>query len=224
MQTLDTLGAGFSLASHDMDIRGTGNLLGDEQSGHVKEVGVELYQHLLREAVMAAREGRLADDGRIADDWTPQIQLGRPVLIPELYVPDLSVRLGLYRRVGQLIDSQEIDAFAAELTDRFGPIPAEVTNLLDVIAIKQACKAAGVAKVDAGPKGAVVAFRDNKFADPGGLISYIAKQEGAIQLRPDHKLIYRRNWEKPDNRVRGLTRFIGALAKIATGDAASVTS
>ena len=221
MQTLDTLGAGFSLASHDMDIRGTGNLLGDEQSGHVKEVGVELYQHLLREAVMAAREGRLADDGRITDDWTPQIQLGRPVLIPEIYVPDLSVRLGLYRRVGQLVDVQDIDAFAAELTDRFGAIPAEVTNLLDVIAIKQACKAAGVAKVDAGPKGAVVAFRDNKFADPGGLIRYIAKQEGAIQLRPDHKLIYRRNWEKPDNRVRGLTRFIGALAKIAAGPSAA---
>ena len=217
MQTLDSLGAGFSLASHDMDIRGTGNLLGEEQSGHVKEVGVELYQHLLREAVMAAREGRLSDNGQVTEDWTPQIQLGTPVLIPEAYVPDLSLRLGLYRRVAQLVDGQEIDAFAAELTDRFGPIPPEVTNLLDIIAIKQACKAANVAKVDAGPKGAVVAFRDNYFADPASLVAYIAKQAGTIQMRPDHRLVYRRNWGKPEQRVKGLTRFVGELAALAAG-------
>ncbi|MEC8792723.1 MAG: transcription-repair coupling factor, partial [Pseudomonadota bacterium] len=217
MQTLDSLGAGFSLASHDMDIRGTGNLLGEEQSGHVKEVGVELYQHLLREAVMAAREGRLSDNGQVTEDWTPQIQLGTPVLIPEAYVPDLSLRLGLYRRVAQLDDGQQIDAFAAELTDRFGPIPPEVTNLLDIIAIKQACKAANVAKVDAGPKGAVVAFRDNHFADPASLVAYIAKQAGTIQMRPDHRLVYRRNWGKPEQRVKGLTRFVGELAALAAG-------
>ena len=217
MQTLDSLGAGFSLASHDMDIRGTGNLLGEEQSGHVKEVGVELYQHLLREAVMAAREGRLSENGQVTEDWTPQIQLGTPVLIPDAYVPDLSLRLGLYRRVAQLVDGQEIDAFAAELTDRFGPVPPEVTNLLDIIAIKQACKAANVAKVDAGPKGAVVAFRDNHFADPASLVAYIAKQAGTIQMRPDHRLVYRRNWGKPKQRVKGLTRFVGELAALAAG-------
>ena len=201
-----------------MDIRGTGNLLGEEQSGHVKEVGVELYQHLLREAVMAARaKERLSDNGQVTEDWTPQIQLGTPVLIPEAYVPDLSLRLGLYRRVAQLVDGQEIDAFAAELTDRFGPIPPEVTNLLDIIAIKQACKAANVAKVDAGPKGAVVAFRDNHFADPASLVAFIAKQAGTIQMRPDHRLVYRRNWGKPEQRVKGLTRFVGELAALAAG-------
>ena len=213
MQTLDTLGAGFSLASHDMDIRGAGNLLGDEQSGQVKEVGIELYQELLREAVEAARAG----EGTVAEDtsWTPQIALGMPVLIPDAYVPDLSVRMSLYRRIAMLVDKDEIDGFAAELADRFGPTPPEVENLLKVVAIKGLCRSAGIEKVDAGPKGAIVAFRNNTFANPQKLVNFMQQQAGSVQLRPDHKLVYRRAWNKPEQRVLGLTRLMEELAAMA---------
>ncbi|WP_420406404.1 transcription-repair coupling factor [Nisaea sp.] len=214
MQTLDSLGAGFSLASHDMDIRGAGNLLGEEQSGQVKEVGIELYQTLLQEAVQAARDGGF-ETGEPEEQWTPQISLGTPVLIPESYVQDLTVRLSLYRRIANLVDAAEIDSFAAELADRFGSLPPEVENLLKVIAIKQLCKLAGVERVDAGPKGAVISFRNNDFVNPRGLVGFIAKQAGSVQLRPDHKLVYRRAWEKKDVRVRGLTGLMQELVAIA---------
>ena len=214
MQTLDSLGAGFSLASHDMDIRGAGNLLGEEQSGQVKEVGIELYQHMLQEAVRSAREDGFVPD-EMEEQWTPQIALGTPVLIPEAYVPDLTVRLGIYRRVAQLADQGEIEAFGAELTDRFGTVPAEVDNLLKVIAIKQLCKAAGVDKVDAGPKGAVVSFRNDDFKNPSGLVDFLGRQRGSAQLRTDHKLVYRRAWQKSEDRVRGLSRLMADLAALA---------
>ncbi|NQW10931.1 MAG: transcription-repair coupling factor [Alphaproteobacteria bacterium] len=213
MQTLDSLGAGFSLASHDMDIRGAGNLLGEEQSGQVKEVGIELYQELLREAVEAAKAG----EGAIAADqgWTPQIAIGMTVMIPESYIADLSVRMSLYRRIALLVDQEEIEAFAAELIDRFGPLPVEVDNLLKVVAIKRLCRAAGVEKVDAGPKGAIIAFRNNDFANPGGLVQFMQQQAGTVQLRPDHKLVYRRGWQKPEQRVLGVTRLMQELVAIA---------
>ena len=120
MQTLDTLGAGFTLASHDLDIRGAGNLLGDEQSGHIREVGIELYQQMLEDAVADLRAGKAA--AAEDRDWTPNINLGLPVLIPETYVRDLPVRLGLYRRIGALTSDAESEAMAAELVDRFGPL------------------------------------------------------------------------------------------------------
>lgn len=215
MQTLDTLGAGFSLASHDMDIRGAGNLLGEEQSGQIREVGIELYQQMLEEAVARARDnaGQTAD----ADPdevWTPQIAIGTPVLIPDHYVEDLSVRLGLYRRISQLVDREDIDAFADELVDRFGQPPQEVKNLLDIIALKRLCHRAGVAKVDAGPKGAVVAFYKDDFANPAGLVAFVAQEAGTAKLRPDHKLVYRRKWDEPATRVKGLTRLMTQLAEI----------
>ena len=217
MQTLDSLGAGFTLASHDLDIRGGGNLLGEEQSGHIREVGVELYQQMLEEAVAEARsltaEGGLA--GAAAEAWTPQINLGTSVLIPEVYVPDLQTRLGLYRRLSTLVEKSELEAFAAELIDRFGPLPEEVQNLLHVMEIKHLCKQAGVEKLEVGPKGAVVSFREDTFARPEKLIALIQRQAGILQLRPDHKLVYRRSWETSKLRTEGARRFVGALAKIA---------
>ena len=215
MQTLDSLGAGFTLASHDLDIRGAGNLLGDEQSGHIKEVGVELYQHLLEEAVAAARAGETEDSKPAADEWSPQINTGAPVLIPDTYVKDLGIRLSLYRRLGGLHDAGEIEAFAAELIDRFGPLPPEVENLLDVVGIKAMCRLANVDKVDAGPKGAVVSLRNNTFPNPIGLVDYIAKQAGTLKLRPDQKLVFVRPWETPTARVKGLQAVLRQMAAIA---------
>ncbi|MFQ5955986.1 MAG: TRCF domain-containing protein, partial [Kiloniellales bacterium] len=216
MQTLDTLGAGFQLASYDLDIRGAGNLLGEEQSGHIREVGIDLYQQMLEEAVAAARGGGEADDDR---DWTPQISIGSPVLIPESYVADLEVRLGLYRRIAPLVDRQDIDAFAAELIDRFGPLPQEVENLLEIVAIKRLCRDAGVAKLDAGPKGAVIAFRGNRFANPEGLAGFLGRRAGSVKLRPDHRLVYRRHWKHPRTRIKGVERLITRLGEIAAAGA-----
>ena len=199
MQTLDTLGAGFTLASYDMDIRGAGNLLGDEQSGHVREVGVELYQEMLRQAVDAAKSGRgdeSDDDAKPA--WTPQINLGLEIRLPESYVPDLTVRLSLYRRIADLADPQATDILIAELVDRFGGLPDPVKNLFSVIELKQLCRLANIEKIDAGPKGLSLAFRDNHFARPDALIGWIAGQGGRVQLRADHRLVVATPIPKPE--------------------------
>ncbi len=218
MQTLDTLGAGFTLASHDLDIRGAGNLLGAEQSGHIREVGIELYQQMLEEAVAEARGAGGAEGADVADDdWSPQIAIGMPVLIPQDLVADLNVRLGLYRRLARLNERLEIDAFAAEMIDRFGPLPPEVDNLLRTVAIKQMCKKAGIDRVEAGPKGAVVSFRGTRFANPAGFVAYITAHAGTARLRPDHKLVYMRTWDDPEVRLDGVQRLIGDLAAIAAG-------
>ena len=213
MQTLDTLGAGFQLASHDLDIRGAGNLLGDEQSGHIREVGIELYQHMLEEAVAAARTQ--GGDQTAPEEWTPQITIGMPVLVPETYVADLGVRLGLYRRIAQLSSRRERDAFAAELIDRFGPLPPEVDNLLQIIAIKRDCREAGIERVEAGPKGAVITLRGNRFANPAGLVELIQKNAGTLRLRPDQRLVYLRNWDDEKERLAGVARLMQALVKLA---------
>ncbi|HZB93150.1 MAG TPA: transcription-repair coupling factor [Stellaceae bacterium] len=214
MQTLDQLGAGFTLASHDLDIRGAGNLLGSEQSGHIREVGVELYQHLLEEAIAASRSGA-AELGEAKEEWTPQITIGTSVLIPESYVADLNVRLGLYRRIAALVDRREIDAFAAELIDRFGPLPHEVDNLLEIIAIKRLCRDAGIEKVEAGPKGALLAFHHDRFANPAGLVDFLQRQVGTAKLRPDQRLVIMRSWEDTHDRLRGIGALLGDLAAIA---------
>ena len=212
LQSLDTLGAGFQLASHDLDIRGAGNLLGDEQSGHIKEVGFELYQQMLEEAVMSLKAGIAAP---VADRWSPQITVGTPVLIPEDYVADLSVRLGLYRRLADIEDEQEIEAFGAELVDRFGKLPEEVEHLLKIVAIKSLCRRANVEKIETGPKGAVMSFRDNSFANPEGLIAFIGKQGSAARVRPDMKVVLFYDWEKPSQRLHGTTAILRNLVRIA---------
>jgi transcription-repair coupling factor (superfamily II helicase) len=213
MQTLDNLGAGFTLASHDLDIRGAGNLLGEEQSGQIREVGIELYQQMLEEAVADIKAGQ-GKDGGSERDWTPQINLGLPVLIPETYVADLPVRLGLYRRIGGLGTDGENDAMAAELVDRFGAMPPEVDNLLQVVAIKRLCREAGVEKLDAGPKGVVLAFRGNRFANPAGLVSWVQARKDQVKLRPDHKLALLREMDLAQ-RVKAARELLAALARVA---------
>jgi len=214
LQSLDTLGAGFQLASHDLDIRGAGNLLGEEQSGHIKEVGFELYQQMLQEAVTSLKAGITAPT---ADHWSPQITIGTPVLIPDDYVADLSVRLALYRRLAELDDERDIDAFAAELVDRFGKLPVEVDHLLQVVGIKTLCLRANVDKVDAGPKGAVLSFRDNNFANPDGLIAFIRERGSEARIRNDksgQKLVFLEDWEQPEDRLTGTASILRRLATI----------
>ena len=214
--SLDTLGAGFTLASHDLDIRGAGNLLGEEQSGHIKEVGFELYQEMLEEAIARIRAGDLDAEIETDEGWAPQINLGVPVLIPGDYVTDLDVRLGLYRRLSGLESKTELEGFAAELHDRFGKPPSEVETLLAVVRVKTMCRRAGIERLDTGPKGATIKFRGDKFADPGALVQFIAAQNGLAKVK-DNKLIIRRDWSQDRERVRGAFAITRDLAKIARG-------
>ncbi len=218
LQSLDSLGAGFQLASHDLDIRGAGNLLGDEQSGHIKEVGFELYQQMLEEAVANLKAGI---EEPAEERWSPTIVTGTPVLIPESYVADLDLRMGLYRRLSALETDADIEGFAAEMIDRFGPLPAEVEQLFGVVAIKNLCRRANVEKVEAGPKGIVVAFRDNAFANPNGLVRYVAERGSFAKVRPDMRVVFIGDYEKPEKRLRETRRLLSDLARIAEGRKAS---
>ncbi len=212
--SLDSLGAGFTIASQDLDIRGAGNIVGEEQSGHVKEVGFELYQSMLEEAIAKIRsgegEGLTSDDGQ----WSPQINLGVPVLIPEEYVPDLDVRLGLYRRLSQLETKVDLEGFAAELIDRFGTLPREVNTLLLVVRIKTMCKRAHIAKLDAGPKGATIQFHNDKFPNPKGLVEFVQAQGGLAKVK-DNKIVVRRDWDKEADKIKGAFAIARDLAQHA---------
>jgi transcription-repair coupling factor (superfamily II helicase) len=211
LQSLESLGAGFQLASHDLDIRGAGNLLGEEQSGHIKEVGFELYQQMLEEAVAEVKHtGEAQDSG-----WSPQIAIGTAVMIPEGYVPDLQLRLALYRRLGDLQTPEEIDAFGAELIDRFGPLPDEVQHLLKIVFIKALCLKANVEKLDAGPKGVVIQFRNKTFANPAGLVKFIGDQGSLAKIRPDHSIVVMRDWPNATKRLAGSAVIMTQLAKLA---------
>jgi transcription-repair coupling factor (superfamily II helicase) len=221
LQSLESLGAGFQLASHDLDIRGAGNLLGDEQSGHIREVGFELYQAMLEEAVAALKDG--TEDYVERDEWSPMISLGMPVMIPEHYVPDLQLRMQLYRRLGDLTDAREIDALGAELIDRFGPLPEEVEALLKTILVKALCRAANVEKVDAGPKGAVVTLRKNEFPNPAGLVKLVSDPLMHVRIKPDQKIVFQRDWPTPEARLKGTAAILSRMAKIAAEAGSSAT-
>jgi transcription-repair coupling factor (superfamily II helicase) len=207
---LDSLGAGFQLASHDLDIRGAGNLLGDEQSGHIKEVGFELYQSMLEDAIVELKAGGIPQ----REEFTPQISVDAPIMIPETYVPDLDLRMGLYRRLGDLEDRQAIDSFAAEMIDRFGPLPDETANLLKIVEVKLNLKQAMVAKLDIGARGAVVTFAPSGFPDLAGLLGYIERLKGAARLRPDSKMTVARDWPNAEARLNGALQLARGLARV----------
>ena len=219
LNDLDSLGAGFQLASHDLDIRGAGNLLGDEQSGHIREVGFELYQSMLEEAIVMARAG----DVGLKEDTSglsPQITVEAPIMIPDDYVPDLAVRMALYRRLNDAADQAEIESLSAEMIDRFGPLPEPTANLVKLIEIKRQAIAAHIAKIDVGARGALISFHKDSFPNPAGLIEYAAKREGTIKLRPDSKLMVNRAWGDAKSRLGGLfqlTRGLSAVARKAGG-------
>ena len=210
---LDSLGAGFQLASHDLDIRGAGNLLGDEQSGHIREVGFELYQSMLEDAILAAKAGDL---GVVEDrsSLSPQITVDAPIMIPEDYVPDLAVRMALYRRLNDADDKESIEGIAAEMIDRFGPLPSPTENLVKLIEIKAQALAANIAKIDVGPRGALIHFHKDEFPDPMGLIGYVERLKGTARLRPDNKLVIERPWNDPKARLNGLFQLTKGLSGI----------
>lgn len=214
MSTLDTLGAGFTLASHDMDIRGAGNLLGEEQSGHIKEIGVELYQSMLKQAVQAVQKQR--HDSEDEDEvWSPTLSLGLSIGIPNDYVNDGDVRMDLYRRLGQVQTQPEMEELFEEMKDRFGPIPETVKNLKATLMIKLDCRVAHLQKVETGPKGVLLTFRNNKCPYVEKLLPKI-QNHPRVKIRPDQKLFY--SWEgaETQGRVLKTAELCKKLADLAT--------
>ncbi len=210
---LDGLGAGFQLASHDLDIRGAGNLLGDEQSGHIREVGFELYQSMLEDAILAAKAGELGLE-RESSGLSPQITVDAPIMIPEDYVPDLAVRMALYRRLNDADGKEDLDSLAAEMIDRFGPLPSSTENLVKLIEIKHLAIEANIAKIDVGLRGSLVTFHNDDFPDPAGLLAYVDRLQGAVRLRPDMKLVIDRAWGDPKSRLNGIHQMTKGLSGI----------
>jgi transcription-repair coupling factor (superfamily II helicase) len=213
LQSLDNLGAGFQLASHDLDQRGGGNLLGDEQSGHIREVGVELYQQMLEDAVAELRQN--GEGGPVDRGWSPAINVGAAVLIPEDYVSDLNVRLSLYRRLSDAEKTEEREALAAELIDRFGPLPDEAKQLLRIVGVKASCKTACIERIDIGPKGCVLTLRDNRFPNPAGLVGLIQKNHATWKIRPDQKIVVKGDWPTSEDRLKVAERITTDLARVA---------
>jgi len=211
LQSLDSLGAGFQLASHDLDLRGAGNLLGEEQSGHIKEVGYELYQQMVRDAVERLKAG-VAEP--VEDVWSPTIALGSPVTIPEGYIPDMTMRLSLYRRLSSLTDEAEIEGMGAEIVDRFGPPPPEVDLLLKLVRIKALARFSHVEKVDAGARGLTIAFRDKSFANPTGLVKWVTNNPEA-RVRPDMRIFVGGEFEALEDRLDGALKVMREIARIA---------
>ena len=207
IKTLDNLGAGFSLASYDMDIRGAGNLLGDEQSGQIKEVGVELYQDMLKDAVNSFKNG----SKQIEEVWSPSISLGLSVLIPESYVYDLSTRMSLYRKAGELLNSDDIKNFSDELFDRFGPPPSQVNNLLTTLMIKNKCLKCKINFVDAGPKGLLLGFKNNFFKETEKLITLVNNSSGQLKIRPDQKLFFQKSLKTNEDKIETALSLINQL-------------
>jgi transcription-repair coupling factor (superfamily II helicase) len=191
MQGLDSLGAGFTIASHDMDIRGFGNLLGEEQSGQVKEVGVELYQKMLRETILRLRAEEDADVKLVAENkFVPNINLGISVLIPDYYVEDLDLRMGLYKRAAQLRSDEEISAFEFELIDRFGNIPQEVLSLLETMRLKNLCLQLGISKIDVGTKALVVQFIEQPYVEPEQIMRFVQQNQERVKVKMPNKLLF----------------------------------
>ena len=207
IKTLDNLGAGFSLASYDMDIRGAGNLLGDEQSGQIKEVGVELYQDMLKDAVNSFKNG----SKQIEEVWSPSISLGLSVLIPENYVYDLSTRMSLYRKAGELLNSDDIKNFSDELFDRFGPPPSQVNNLLTTLMIKNKCLKCKINFVDAGPKGLLLGFKNNFFKETEKLITLVNNSSGQLKIRPDQKLFFQKSLKTNEDKIETALSLINQI-------------
>jgi transcription-repair coupling factor (superfamily II helicase) len=208
MQSVDYLGAGFSIASHDMDIRGYGNLVGDEQSGHIKEVGIELYQQMLEEAVLGLKANQ---EQEISDKWSPVLNLGVAVQIPESYIPDSSLRLTFYRRIASVVEDEELESLHLEMLDRFGELPESVLHLFEIIKLKQLAIHANIEKMDLGDKGLLLMFRNSKPVSFEKVIDLVTKNAGTVKLRADNKLFFTMLPKEHDALIIAITKLLKEL-------------
>ncbi|MFL2659879.1 MAG: transcription-repair coupling factor [Alphaproteobacteria bacterium] len=211
IQTIDSLGAGFNIASHDLNIRGAGNLLGDEQSGHIKEIGIELYQKMLQEAM----EKQTNSDEDCQDlEFIPNISIGISIYIPDSYISGLSERLSFYRRLANVQQDKETDEIAIEMVDRYGKLPKELENLFFVVNLKTICRRIRVEKVILTEKGLLLSFYKNKFIAPEKLIEYMQNNMGLIRIRPDHKLEISKIWKTESDRLKGVKKILTEIEQL----------
>ena len=211
LRKLDYIGASFSLANYDMDMRGPGNLLGAEQSGHIREVGFELYNQMLADAIRERKEG---GTGPARDDFTPAINIGLSYRIPEDYVPDLNTRMRLYRRISALEGDAHIQELKDELLDRFGPIPASAQTLLDVVHLRNKCRTLNIDKIETGEKGVMIGFYKNSFPAPKALLDYVMARPGLLSIRPDQKVVWHRRWPDSNSRLRAIAKLLDELREL----------
>ncbi|MCC2653502.1 MAG: box helicase, partial [Microvirga sp.] len=167
---LDRLGAGFAISAQDLDQRGAGALLGEEQAGHIKLIGADFYQHLLKRALRGENS---------ADDWIPELNIGLTGSIPAEYVHEAEVRINLYARIARMDGFESIDDLEEEIEDRFGPLPEGLTSLLRLTSLTQSCRRLGIARIDAGPKAIALSFRPGAV-DKLSLPDMIADSQGAL--------------------------------------------
>ncbi|MBM3579164.1 MAG: DEAD/DEAH box helicase, partial [Alphaproteobacteria bacterium] len=199
MQNLDSLGVGFTVASHDMDIRGSGNLLGDEQSGHIKETGVELYQQMLLETIEGLKNVMLrqaqhdvtlslskGDDSEV----NIQIKLGISLFIPEAYMPDLALRMSFYKRIASVTNDEVAATLIDEMNDRFGKVPDEIHNLVEVAKIKHSCQELGIEKLEVMSEGILVGFQNNRFREPEKLLQMIFNSGGKAKIHVGQRVLF----------------------------------
>lgn len=210
LQSLDSLGAGFNLASYDLEIRGSGNLLGEEQSGQIKEVGIELYQNMLEETIDELKNTTQKSKN---NQWSPKISLPLSILIPDDYISDLTIRMEIYKRLSSIILEEEIDEIAAELIDRFGSLPEEVETLIDTIGLKNLCKKTNIEKIDCGNNGFLISFKNNTFSNPAELIKYINNKKNYISIRPDQRLFVKFN-EQKENLIDYIKSIVNDFLKM----------
>jgi transcription-repair coupling factor (superfamily II helicase) len=211
IESTEELGAGFTLASHDLEIRGAGELLGDEQSGQIQEVGFTLYQELLERAVAALRDGR---EPELAAPMSsgPEVDLKLPALIPADYVPDVHTRLLLYKRMNHADDADELRERQEELIDRFGPLPAQVIALMQVMRVKMAARGLGVERVDAHRQGVRLSFSAQTRVDPMSLIRRAQEDPDRFRLEGETVFRVRMDLSDPAQRVQAVDDLLAELA------------
>ncbi len=210
LKKFSTRGSSLNLASHDLDMRGSGNIIGGEQSGHVKEVGLELYHRLLKDKINELR----TDNKNIDNEWSPQLNLGLSVLIPEGYIPNLNTRLYFYRKLAYLQSVEDLKLAKLEMFERFGELPKEVSHLFEITELRVLCKLLSIEKFDIGNRGLIIKFRDNKFNKIDQLIDFIQKGQYNIKLRTDQTLVYNFNIKNKNERIEKAFNFVKKLSNL----------
>jgi transcription-repair coupling factor (superfamily II helicase) len=213
--SLEDLGSGFLLATHDMEIRGAGELLGEEQSGQISEVGFELYNEMLSRTVAALQAGLDPDvDGPVGT--AVEINLHLPALFPDDYLPDVHLRLVHYKRIASARDEAALNDLKAEIADRFGPLPEATRNLFRITQLKLRAGPAGLRRLDAGPGGGFVEFGPRTGVDPALLVDLLRNEPRTFRLDKQQRLRFTAPLEEPENRFCFVEQLVGRLVRSAS--------
>jgi transcription-repair coupling factor (superfamily II helicase) len=214
IESLEDLGAGFTLATHDLEIRGAGELLGEEQSGQIQEIGYALYMEMLDRAVKAMKSGKVPNLDQPMHQG-PEVDLHVASLLPDEYLPDVHLRLVLYKRIAAAANADELRELQVEMIDRFGLLPPQAKNLFRIAEFKQTARALGLRKIDVGPGGGSVTFEADTRVDPGTLIRYVQQHSRTHRLDGGTKLRFTLQLEQDTKRFEAVQALLDALAKPA---------